>query len=305
MKRILITGAAGFFGWNAVRHFTGHGFDVVAGFHTLPHYLHNVADCQPVALDIADGTVTEEVVTRFQPNLILHAAALARPQVDTDTDKVYAVNVHGTEYLASVAASRDIPLVYISTDLVYPADAGICNEHTPIDPSSANSYAETKALGEQRVQELHDQWIIIRSALMYGNSSPRSGGFNGFIDAKWQAGKAAPLFTDQYRTLLYVEDLCRAVEHVALTKPTWNELYVCGGAERLSRGEFGLLYADACGVDRSMCRLMKSTELEGYIGGPSDITLDSAKLQDTGWMPRSTGQALQEMMQQRAIATSM
>jgi dTDP-4-dehydrorhamnose reductase len=305
MKRILITGAAGFFGWNAVRYFARRGFDVVAGFHTLPHYLHNVADCQPVALDIADGTVTEEVVTRFQPNLILHAAALARPQLDNDSEQVYAVNVRGTEYLATVASREGIPLVYISTDLVYAADAGVCNEETPIDPSSANSYAETKALGEERVRECLDKWIIIRSALMYGNSSPRSGGFNGFIDSKWQAGEAAPLFIDQFRTLLYVDDLCRAVEHVALTRETWNELYVCGGAERLSRGEFGLRYADACGVDPSMCRLMRSTELEGYIGGPSDITLDSTKLRATGWMPRSTDQALREMIQERAISSTV
>jgi len=68
---ILITGGSGFVGWNAVRYFAGRGNDVVATFHTFPHYLHKVDGCQPVPLDLADGGAIDRVVARFQPHIIM------------------------------------------------------------------------------------------------------------------------------------------------------------------------------------------------------------------------------------------
>jgi dTDP-4-dehydrorhamnose reductase len=155
----------------------------------------------------------------------------------------------------------------------------------------------SKLRGEERLREAGGRWIIIRPSLMYGVGSHRSGGFNGFMEEKWSRGEAAPLFTDQYRSFLYVDDLSRAVEQVAVIRPAWNELYVCGGAERMSRAEFGLRYADARGVDRGMCRPMKAHELSGYVGGPSNIILDTAKLFATGWKPTATETALRQIVQ--------
>jgi hypothetical protein len=49
---------------------------------------------------------------------------------------------------------------------------------------------------------------------------------------------------------------------------------------------------------------MLSTELEGYVGGPSDITLDCTKLKSTGWSPVPLSDALERMMQERAVQPS-
>jgi dTDP-4-dehydrorhamnose reductase len=303
MAKILITGSSGFVGWNAVRYFVERGHDVVAGFHTLPHYLHKVAGCQPVLLELTDGGATSEVVARFQPSLIVHAAALARPQRDSDVSQLYNVNVVGTENLASSAGRLGIPLVYISTDLVYPDNVGRCDESTPVVPSGANSYAATKLLGEQRVAEILAHWIIIRPSLMYGNGTPRSNSFSQFIDGRWDTGEPAPLFIDQFRSFLYVGDLCRAIDVAALQRECWNEIFVCGGAERISRGEFGLRYAAALGVDPGMCQLMRASDLAGYVGGPSDIAIDSAKLRGIGWSPRVHEECFTEMIALRSQIT--
>jgi len=296
---ILITGASGFVGWNAVRHFTERGHDVVATFHTFPHYLHQVAGCLPVPLDLADGTAIDQVVARFQPDVILHTAALSRPQEGYTPRQLHAVNVDGTGRLAAAASAHGSALVYLSTDLVYPSFAGRCDELTPVDPSGAGGYSASKLLGEERVQAKASRWVILRSTLLFGDGTSRSNSFSQFIDRKWEAGEGAPLFSDQYRSFLYVGDLIRAIEQVAITSPRWNELFVSGGPERMSRAEFGLRYADACGVDRSMCRVMRSDELEGYVGGGSDIWLDTSKLRAAGWQPRTVEECFIEMMATR------
>jgi dTDP-4-dehydrorhamnose reductase len=302
MAKILITGSSGFVGWNAVRYFVERGHDVVAGFHTLPHYLHKVAGCQPVPLELTERDATSEVVARFQPSLIIHAAALARPQRDSDPTQVYRFNVDGTENIARGARQFGIPLVYISTDLVYPENAGRCDESTPVAPSGANSYSRSKLEGEARVMGRLERWIIIRPSLMYGDGTPRSNSFSQFIDGNWKNGRPAPLFTDQFRSFLYVGDLLSAIEVAALQRACWNEIFVCGGAERMSRGEFGLRYAAAMGVDPGMCRLMRADELPGYVGGPSDIAIDPARLRGIGWNPRPHEVCFAEMIAGRAQA---
>lgn len=296
---ILITGASGFVGWNAVRHFAGSGHDVVATFYTFPHYLHQVAGCQPVPLDMADGSAIGTLVARFQPNLILHAAALARPQQLDGSSQLQEVNVTGTGHLAAAAATHDIPIVYLSTDLVYPSNAGLCNELTPVSPSGAGSYSMSKLAGEEAVREQAGRWVIIRPALMFGNGTHRSRSFTQFMERNWDEGRPAPLLTDQYRSFLYVGDLITAIDQVALRNPHWNELFVCGGPDRLSRAEFGVRYAEASGRDSSACRLMRASELEGYVGGPSDISLDTAKLRATGWNPRTLEESFAQILRER------
>ncbi len=294
-KRILITGSAGFVGWNAVRRLLGRRHEVVATFRTLPHYLQYVDSLQPVVLDLRDGTSIAEVVARFQPDIILHFAALARPQLDRNSASLYEVNVEGSARLARTAALQDVPILYLSTDLVYPTEAGCCTELTPLDNSSENPYARSKLQGERAIQEHASRWIIIRPSLMFGTGTPRSNCFTQFLEGHWCEGRKAPVFLDQFRSILYVEDLLRAVELVTLERPSWNNIFVCGGPERVSRAEFALRYAATCGLSPDLCEPMQASELPGYQGGASDIWLDSSKLYALGWRPRSLEEAFAEM----------
>src|SRR5207237_7483563 len=120
----------------------------------------------------------------------------------------------------------------VSTDLVYPPGAGRCDESTPVDPGG-NAYAVSKLAGEEAVRSLARSWIILRSTLLFGDGPPGTNSFLQFIDSCWARGVPATLFTDQFRSFLYVEDLCRAMELLISDERHWNRLYVCGGDERL------------------------------------------------------------------------
>ncbi|MBS1914563.1 MAG: sugar nucleotide-binding protein [Bacteroidetes bacterium] len=299
--RLLVTGASGFVGWNAVRHFAERGHDVAAAYFSFSHYLHRVAGCLPVQMDLTDGLAVRQVVARFQPDVVIHAAAHSRPQESGDADRLLRVNVEATVSLAQAAADAGARMLYLSTDLVYDSDAGLCNEETPTNPSGAGHYSRSKLMGEDALRASDAEWIIVRCALMYGDGTPRSRSFTQFIDRSWAAGETAPLFNDQYRSILYVGDLVSAIDLLCIGAPQSRRLFVCGGGERFSRSGFGLRYADACGVDRSMCRVMRSADLPGYAGGASDITLDCGRLQALGWRPRALEECFAEMLAARPL----
>jgi len=46
--------------------------------------------------------------------------------------------------------------------------------------------------------------VIARMALLYGAPAPFGGGFLGWVKSRLDAGQRVPLFTDQYRTPVYV-----------------------------------------------------------------------------------------------------
>lgn len=286
----MVTGASGFVGWNAARYFARRRYDVVATYGSLPHYLHNVDGARIVQMDLLNDTSVGDAVSRFQPSCILHCAAKARPQRDTDESELVKVNAAGTARLASHAARYHIPIIYLSTDLVYPANAGLVDAATPARP--ATSYGLSKLMGEEELRRQAHAWVIIRSTLMYGQGTGRSNSFSQFLDRHWDRGESAPVFTDQYRPFLFVNDLLDAVELLLRHPGAWYDVHLCGGPERLSRFEFAVRYAHARGVDPCLVQPLTASQLKGYIGGASNIDLDTTSLRQLGWQPRTVESAV-------------
>lgn len=284
--RMLITGGSGFVGWNAVRYFVDRGVDVVASYRSLSHYLQTFDGHTAVELDLTDRQSIDRVVARFQPALVLHTAAITRPQSAHDPTEVHQVNVEATARLAEAAARHDAGLVHLSTDLVYAADAGV---------------VRSKLESEQAIAGTNARSIVLRPTLMFGDGPPRGNSFSMFLERKWEGNERAPLFVDQFRSFLFVDDLLSAIETVAMRHEAWGELYVCGGPERMSRAQFAARLAAVLGVDPSLIQPMRAAELPGYQGGASDITIDSSKLRALGWSAGTVEQGARSMIARRRL----
>lgn len=303
-SRILVIGASGFVGWNAVRRYCARGNTVGATFLTRTHYLHSVPDCVPLRLDITEGSAVEAAVSRFQPTLVLHLAARARPQLDTDPDELARVNVDGTAHVARACALHGIPLVYLSTDIVYPDNAGLCNESSRVEPARAAPYAASKLRAEEAVRSLAPRHAILRPSIIYGAYGGETGGFARFLDESWSRGERASVFTDQVRSFLYVGDLLDAIDAV-VGGEMLNDLYLVGGAEALTRAEFARRYALYRGLDPELVLApMCASELAGYKGDRSDIRLDTGRLRSLGWSPHSVEETF-AMMEGEKVVTPL
>jgi dTDP-4-dehydrorhamnose reductase len=87
--------------------------------------------------------------------------------LDTDPKAVYNVNVNATQEIAELCDKYSAKLIYTSTDLVYAGYRGsMLNEESKLIPVSL--YAETKLMGEIKIQETFDNYLNLRIALLYG-----------------------------------------------------------------------------------------------------------------------------------------
>ena len=72
-------------------------------------------------------------------------------------------------------------------------------------------YAETKLMGEIKIQQTFDNYIILRTALLFGFGINHSKNHFHQMYMDLQQGKPVKLFTDQYRTPLSLIEAARII----------------------------------------------------------------------------------------------
>ena len=93
---------------------------------------------------------------------IVHCAAFTDvPGAETDKASAISANINGTRNVKrGLCWPLGLPMIYISTDYVYPGEDGDYKETDRISP--VNFYAQTKFLGEAYAEEKED--LIIRTS---------------------------------------------------------------------------------------------------------------------------------------------
>ena len=121
-------------------------------------------------MDITDAQATMDYITNLKPTVIYHCAAYTAVDKAEDEGKELdeKINVDGTRNVALAAKKVGATLVYISTDYVFDGKLkdGDYTVDAPINP--LNEYGRTKALGEKAVQEIMDDYYIIRTSWVFG-----------------------------------------------------------------------------------------------------------------------------------------
>lgn len=279
--RILITGGMGFFGWNAANHFRRQGLTPIVSSSSPTRYLTG-AEETPVFMNILDRVSIEACLRQHTPTVILHAAAFSAPLAcEKDPVLAHEVNVVGTQNMTAMAAEFDIPLVFISTDLVFNGKKDVLQNgfYTEADPPDAEIvYGKTKIAAERYIQEqAFGKWIILRSALMFGQRVEWANGFPQFAVDLLKSGKPATLFTDQFRTPAYIPDIAEAIICL-LRAERFGEIYHCGGAERIDRLSFVQRYCAVAGVDISSIIACIMDDVPNYTTKVRDVSLSNEKL---------------------------
>lgn len=260
MKAVWITGAGGLIGSYLVR--------------TAPRF---APDATVVALtrdrlELTDAAAVRAAFRLQSPQLVIHCAAItSSPECEANPALARKINVEVTALLAELAA--DIPLFFMSTDLVFDGRIGRYDETAPVNPLSL--YAATKVVAEQIVLA-NPRHTVIRTSLNGGTSPTGDRGFNEQTRRAWQGGRTVRLFTDEYRSPIAAEVTARAIwELAALNRPG---LYHVAGSERLSRWQIGQLLAARW---PELKPGIEPSSLKEYTGAPRspDSSLNSANAQ--------------------------
>ncbi|MBD3272318.1 MAG: dTDP-4-dehydrorhamnose reductase [Elusimicrobia bacterium] len=206
--------------------------------------------------DITDQKKTYHVVSRYNPDVIVHTAAYTDVDgCEQNPDKAFRINALGTRNLLLGAQRFDASCVYISTDYVFGSDEK--QEYDEFDrPNPVMQYARSKYAGEEYVRQLSDKFFIVRISSLFGRNR------NNFVLSMMNAvlkGKPYTAAHDMIASPTYSKDLAKRI--VFLIEQGALGTYHLTNAGNASRYQVGLEILRLLGKksDQSM---IKSCALE-------------------------------------------
>jgi dTDP-4-dehydrorhamnose reductase len=288
MKKLLITGVSGFLG--------GHVFtQAESSFQCIGTYFSS-ASPQHIAnwtrLDLRDFFKVYQLVSDFQPDVIIHAAANSNlDDCETHPEDAQAANVQATANLVSVAGQLDIRFIHVSTDMVFDGAGSLYKESDATNPLSV--YGQTKLQSEQIVLK-HENSVVVRSALIYGRRKIGGNSFSLWIENNLRQKKPTPLYTDQFRSPILAENLAELVLELCDSETTG--IFHAGGGNRIDRYSFGQQMCDILGYDAALLRPVSMEDHNFAAPRPKDISLSIKKLEQICKTPiLTTEQGLMRM----------
>lgn len=159
-------------------------------------------------LDITNQDAVKTVVFKFNPNVIINAAAhTAVDKAESEPELSFAINADGPRFLAEAAHEVNAAILHISTDYVFGGDK--LGEYIETDPTNPQSvYGKSKLAGELAVAKACRQHIILRTAWVFGKKG------NNFVKTMLRLAKERnelSIVGDQFGGPTYAGDIARAL----------------------------------------------------------------------------------------------
>jgi dTDP-glucose 4,6-dehydratase len=313
MRRVLVTGGAGFIGSALVRHLVAQGYDVInvdkltysGNLNSLravdgsPNYRFHRAD-------ICDRPAIDRILAEERPGAIMHLAAETHVDRSIDAPAAFVeTNVVGTYSMldSALAYWRSLEderrsafrLVHISTDEVFgqlTLDDDPFTEQTRYAPSSP--YSASKAAADHFVRAWHTTFGL---PVLMTNCSNNYGPFHfpekliPLTILHALEGKPLPVYGEgrNVRDWLYVDDHARALQ-LALERGAVGESYNVGARCEISN--IGIVEAICALLDakRPLADGRSHRELITFVpdrpGHDFRYAIDPSKAErELGWKP--------------------
>jgi UDP-glucose 4-epimerase len=293
VRRIGVTGAAGFVGSHLCERLLSDGHEVV-GVDDLSY--GSVANLEPFLqhpdfrFDVLDCTERRPLRAAFDGcDAIMHLAAKKIPRYG-GTLSTLEVNVSGVNAACSVALSLDADLIVTSTSDVYGDGTPPYREdgQLVIGPPTTKrwAYAVSKMYDEHHALALADERglkvTILRLFNVYGPRNHLSwwgGPTVTFIEALLD-GKQLEIHGDggQTRSFTYVDDTVEGFVRALETPGSRGEVVNVGSTETVSIVELAHLVQDSLGIPQPLrARFVGYDELPGNYQDVRDRVPDTAK----------------------------
>jgi dTDP-4-dehydrorhamnose reductase len=193
MRRVLVLGAQGMVGHDLLEVFS-QNYDVTG---------LDIED-----LDITRQGATRKTIKELSPDLVINAAGY----IDVDgcekkINKAFSVNGQGAKNVAKSCRDIRAKLIYISTDYIFDGAKGSPYREDD-SPNPLSIYGESKLMGERYVEELLDDYLIVRTQWLYGKYGRN---FVETILTLAEERDTIEVVHDQLGSPTYTADLSRAI----------------------------------------------------------------------------------------------
>ena len=289
--KILITGGSGLLGQYL-------NITLSRNHNILTLYHSNVGNCNDfnsICIDLLEYSKLDKIISDFRPDVVMHTAAISHPILPENIapKNVYDINVNTTKHIAELCDKHNSKLIYTSTDLVYAGYRGsMLKEDAKLNPVSL--YAESKLMGEIKIQETFNNYIILRLALLFGFGLWHFKNHFQLTYNDLRDGKQVKLFEDQYRTPISLIETARIINEL-VDKNIKSEIINFGGIERVSRYGLGERLCEMTNFDKELLVKIRMDDVP-KLSKVEDVSMDTTKLQSFGIRQRVIEEMIYEVL---------
>lgn len=230
-QKILITGVSGLLG-NNLAWFFKEKYQVLGLYHRHPVDIEGVLTKE---IDILSLTSLRECLLNFQPDVLIHCAALADiDHCEKFKEEAMEINVHGTRNIVDGLKELSTRLVHISTDAVYDGKKGNYTEEDPIQP--VNYYGWTKYYSEN--EALRRKGALVLRTNIFGWNVLEKTNLGEWVLKYLKTGQHIQGFGDVYFSGIYTMDLAKLI--AACLQRNLAGTYISASRTSMSKYDFAL-----------------------------------------------------------------
>lgn len=316
MKKVLVTGGAGFIGANLVHYLLNNKYAAVINVDKLT-YAGNRESLKDVEEnpgynfeqgDICDRDKMEQIFSKYQPDVVMHLAAESHVDRSIDGPSEFLnTNIIGTynmldvsyKYFKNLNYSRKemFKFLHISTDEVFGSlgKAGIFTETTSYDPRSP--YSASKASSDHLVRAWQHTYGL---PTLITNCSNNYGPFQfpekliPVIILNALQGKSIPVYGkgENIRDWLFVEDHVSALWKI-IEEGEIGETYCIGGNNEQKNIDVVKIICSLLDEMNKEPKVEKHEDLITYVtdrpGHDLRYAIDASKIKKyLGWQPKTS-----------------
>lgn len=286
--KVFVTGVNGQLGHDVMNELNKRGYEGVGSDITQSY--SGIADDSAVTtmpyigLDITDEEAVQQVIDKVKPDAVIHCAAWTAVDMaedDDKIDKVRAINVDGTRYIATACKKNDCKMLYLSTDYVFDGQGTEpwkpdCKDYKPL-----NVYGKTKLDGELAVANTLEKYFIVRIAWVFGLNG------KNFIKTMLNVGKnhdTVRVVNDQIGTPTYTFDLAKLLVDMIETDK-YGYYHATNEGGYISWYDFTCEIYKQAGLDTKVIPVTTQEYGLSKAARPFNSRLDKSKLVEAGFTP--------------------
>lgn len=226
--------------------------------------------------DIASSSECNNLIGGSGADVVINAAAYTNVDgCETDEAGALSVNADGVRNVALACRESGIKLIHFSTDYVF--DGTKKTPYVEDDPCSPiNAYGRSKLRGEEYLREVSNNYILIRSAWLYGRHG------RNFVTAIVQKAKDTGMLEvvdDQTGSPTYTVDLASAVR--VLVEGDHRGIFHVTNRGTCTWYQFACKILEYMGMDDVSITPIRSAKLDRAAHRPAYSVLSCRKFADT------------------------